>query len=414
MKFTPRVVRSAFSLGASSIITQFLMMVYIIIVAKWLDADNYSYIAAIYAVVSLTSFVFNWGLNEWMMKYNSVCDSPRHLGGSVILFKVIFGVLWGISLFFFLQYLNPGLYLSDILIISMLDVWIDSMFFSLLVILVLKSRTYFASILLVTSRIIRLLCGLFLIYFGIKSIFLFSITRLICTLIIFSATWFWAKPIIISKGTMTPWKVFRDSSAYNYGEVFNSIYLHTDVNLISFMGAERIIIANYSVVIGLINAVMVFPFSIYSVLMSSLSRTYHENMSKFLHHIWGIYAGFAAIGGLVWSGVVFIGIPIIRLFLGESYYVSGEILFALSPILIIKSLNQANITYLVSVDWQAKRLIPQTSVVFLKALIGVLVFLKYQVMGVVYVSVVAEFVLLGCYTYQVCRHYGANRELIRQ
>ncbi len=408
------ILRSALSLGISSVITQIIMMIYLVIIAGWLDADKYSFIAAVYAVASMTSFFFNWGLNEWMMKLGSTSESPEHLGGSVIFFKIVVGIFWGIGLFIFLRNLNPKLYLTDILIITLLDVWLDSLFGTLLVILVLKIRSELASVLLVSSRIIRLLGGLILITVGIKSIFIVSITRLICTLLIFLIAWFFTRPILGSKGKLTPHQIFRDSSAFNISEIFNLIFLHTEINLLAFMGSDLVLISNYSIVIGLINALMLFPLSVYTVLIGSLVRTYDLNVSRFNRHILIVYSGFTIVGLILWVGVVYIGSPAITLLLGNSYQMSGIILVMLSPILFIRTLNQANVTYLVTVGWQAKRLIPQMSVVLLKILIGIWAMLQWHFVGLVIVAITADVILLFGYFYQVFQHYSSNRRLIFQ
>ena len=119
------VLWSSLTLGVSSLITQFLMMIYLVLVARWLGAQNYSYIAAVYAIGSLTSFIFNGGLNEWMMTTGSRAESPGNIGGSVILSKLIIGICWLTGLIFLLQNINPEIYILEIVVVALIDVWFD-------------------------------------------------------------------------------------------------------------------------------------------------------------------------------------------------------------------------------------------------------------------------------------------------
>ena len=86
---------NAFTYGSASAITQVLMMIYLLLIANWLGSTEYGYIAAAYAAATLSSFLFNWGFNEWMMKVGSTDERPEALGGEVVLLKTILGFFWG-------------------------------------------------------------------------------------------------------------------------------------------------------------------------------------------------------------------------------------------------------------------------------------------------------------------------------
>ena len=176
---------SAITYGSSSIITQAIMVIYMIIVAKWLGAEKYGYIAASYASISLSAFLFNWGFNQFLMKSGSTSSKPEELGGRVIFIKAILGLVWGGILFFVLKMIRPDLYIEYILILTILEIWLDSQFGTLIAILLLKNRAILASVLLVSSRLFRLLSLLILVSYSSESIFLVLLLRLLTSLIIF-------------------------------------------------------------------------------------------------------------------------------------------------------------------------------------------------------------------------------------
>lgn len=410
-KLNRATARSAITYGLVSFITQWLMMVYLIIVANWLEAGGYGFIAAAYSAALLSSFLFNWGLNEWMIKEGSINDNPEALGAKVIFFKLIIGIFWAVGLWLILRLARPELFLADILVVVILDVWFDSLFGTLLVILVLQTRVMLASIFLALSRIIRLLTGVLLIVFGMKAVFPFPLTRLLCTFLMFTIALIIARPSFKFGDGLTPWKLFLKSSPFNVGMFLNLIYMNVDVNLLSLLGADRSLVANYSVVISLLNATITLPSGVYNILLPPLTRFYHEYKERFFSYFRFIFAGFGVLGLIFFVSVILLGAPLMNLFFGEDYSDSGKFIVMLSPLFGLMTLNQANVAYLVSVGLQAKRLIPQSIVVVLKILFGIWVVSRWKAGGMTVVSTIAEFTLVGGYLFMVVKHFRQSHKL---
>ena len=118
-------VKSAMIYGLSSTMAQTLMMIYVFIIAHWLGVEKYGYIAPVYSATLLTSFIFNWGINEWMIRHGGQNIDPQKLGGDVLKFKAWAGILWAIFLWIIMRNIRPDLFLWDLFVLVILDVWLD-------------------------------------------------------------------------------------------------------------------------------------------------------------------------------------------------------------------------------------------------------------------------------------------------
>ncbi len=395
---------SALSYGSASVITQILMMVYLLIAAEWLGAEKYGHIAAAYAAASLTSFLFNLGFNQYMMKAGSTIPNPRSLGGTVLFIKSVLGILWGCLLFFALRSIRPDLYLGYIIILTILELLFDSLFGTFIVILLLEERAKLGSILLSISRLARLMALVSLIIWGSESIFQVLLLRLLVSFFIFILSWLITKPAFDRINKSEIFRLLKHSSAYNASELLSLIYINADVNILVWFGASPSLIANYSIVISLISAVITLPSGIYNVLLPSLVRSFIEVKQVFYRKIRLLYIGFSTLAVFLWIGVVLLSKPVILAVLGQSYLESITLLISLSPLFVIRTVNQANIAYLISVGRQAKRLLPQFLATILKLGLAIFAVIYFQTQGMVIVAIIAEMLLFFAYILQIIRH----------
>ncbi|MDW7755826.1 MAG: hypothetical protein SCH68_11745 [Brevefilum sp.] len=381
------------------------MMVYLIIIAQWLGAEQYAYIAAAHAATALSAFLFSWGFNEWLMKTGAINFDVEALGGSVIKLKVLLGVVWAVGLWAVLRLIRPELYLSSVIILTIVEVWFDSTFGTLLALLILKSRAQRASVLLALSRLFRLLTVIFLMVLGARSVVWVLLVRLITTLIFFVLAWIYAKPKLLGEHIIKPKVLFRTSSAFNIGELLNLIFLHADVNILSWLGADLTVIANYSIVISLINAIITLPSGIFNVILPNMVRAYQNLKSHFYRYIRWLYVGFIILGIALWIGAAYLSMPIITSFFGETYLTSIQLMIWLSPLLAVRTINQANIAYLVAVGCQTRRLLPQLIAVIAKIVGGLIAVTELQTLGIIIVTLGTEGMLYCGYVIQIVRHY---------
>jgi len=403
---------SAISYGTASIFTQFLMMVYLLLVAEILGAEKYGYIAAAYAAVSLSGFLFNWGFNEWMMKVGSTISDIRNLGGKVILVKGILGGVWGVLLIIVLRFVRPEVYLLDILLFTITEFWLDSIFGTLVAMLILENRAMIASVLLVLSRFLRLAALLVLLLVNERTTTNVLAIRLLTTAVIFCITWLITHPNFKGLDQISILKIFKGSISFNTSELLNLIFINIDVNILVWLGAKTELIANYAIIISLINAIMTLPSGIANILLPSLIRSYLKNKVVFYRQSRKLFFSFIVIGGSLWAIFAILSKPLLTSILQNNYTESISILISLSPLLGLRTINYANIAYLISVGWQSKRLLPQLVALTLKIALGIFAVSQFQEQGMLWIALFAEILLMAGYIFQLTRQYSSDKKAL--
>jgi O-antigen/teichoic acid export membrane protein len=408
--FMRQTVRRVFSYSTAVVVTQILMMVYTILLIRWLPSDKFGIIAANYAMVTMMAFVINWGFNEWLVKAVATSDNPAMLTGSVIRFKLMVGFFWAIILWVGLPYIQPGIYQPGLLLIIILDVWLDTTFNLFIADLLGREKVSLSSILLVASRVMRLLSLITIIMIGSRSILLISSLRLACTLFVFITAWIVVNPSLsLLRGDSIP-KVFRRAVAFNFYEVLNLIYTQIDINLLTWLSGDASLIGNYAFVTSLINMVMTVPSGIYNLLLPSTINTYRASRPGFISRMRQILGGFIFLGILVWAGGALLGMDWVVDLFGSGYQEGILLLAMISPVLFLRTVNQFNNLYLVTVGMELKRLLPQIISVVTKVLFGVWVVLQWQAIGLVKLSIVVDAILLAGFSVLVMRHHSlANK-----
>jgi O-antigen/teichoic acid export membrane protein len=345
------------------------------------------------------------------MKVGSTISEIRNLGGKVILVKGILGGVWGVVLIIILRLARPEVYLLYILLFTITEFWLDSIFGTLLGMIILEDRALIASGLLLLSRFFRLATLLAVWLVNELTIANILSIRLLTTAVIFSVAWLIARPNPKDFNRASILKVFKQSISFNTSELLNLIFINIDVNILVWRGAPTKLIANYAIIISLINALITLPSGIANILLPSLIRTYLQLKTKFYQKTRILYFAFIVLGGILWFTAAVLIKPVLNFFLKSNYAESISILIALSPLLGLRTLNHANINYLISIGWQSKRLIPQFIALIIKIGFGVYTFSKYQEQGMIMIAILAEILLTTGYFYRIIRHYFNEKKV---
>ena len=393
--------QSLLSSGLAIAVAQIIMMAYAIVTARWLSPETYGIMAACYAAATLFSFFLNWGIDTWLLRQGALDSNPALLLGNVVLFKLALGVIWILVLWLVLRIVQPDLYQPLILAITILDVLFDSIFNSFLVISVAVEKVRPALLLMTSSRVFRFISALFLIFVGTKSLFLFSLVRFGCTLIMVAIAWQMARPRIGSFRLLTFVDLIKAALPYSTSDFLTLVYAQSDIVLLSLLVGNRGIIGNFSVVISLMNAILTIPTGIYSIWLPKIIHRRSEERSRFLASILELYGSLSGIGIAIWLSLVLFAREITAFALGDAYTTTGLLLAMISPIFIIKCLNQANTALLIAGDLQKERLLPQLVSVLIKIIVGIAIIPVFQAVGMVWLGIFSEFVLLVGYSYKV-------------
>ncbi len=398
-----KIIKSLFSYTSATVISQALIAIYTFILIWRLDAEAYGYISANYAVVLLSSFLINLGLHEWLIRSIQLREDAKSLTGFVIIYKLIAGSIWAIGLIVVLPLIRPEIYSRQLLLIIVLDVWIESFLNLLLVDLLGNRKVRATSVLLVFSKLIRLWSIIFLILIDFMSLINIALFRLIGTSIVFCVALIISKPTIphINKNNIL--ENFRSSLIFNAAETQNLIFQQLDLNLLTFINGNPEFIGNYSVVISIFNMIMTIPMGITSLILPNSIEARKNSSASFKKKMKYIYLGFFMLGILIFVSLRFVKLEFIYNFLNRSYNSVIDVMLLSSPVLLFKTVNQSNKVYLLSIEREKKQLIPLLVAIISKILLGFILINHYELNGMIWVSIISEAILFFGFTWQVIR-----------
>ena len=397
-----KLARSIFSYISAVTISQSLMVVYTLGSIWWLNPQEYGLIAANYATVTMLSFVITLGLHEWLVRTIPGAQEPKVLTGNIVYYKLIVGVLWGLSIWLIMPLVQPEIYHKGLLAIIIIDIWLDSVFNLMLADLLANERAQTTSILLILSRALRLLSLGLIIILQSKSILLISLFRLISTFIILIFALAQARPILRRDQIPEIARVLRYSLVFNTSELFNLVFTQLDLNLITWINGDPKLIGDFAIAINLINMIMTVPLAIVYLVLPSTLNIYRNAIEKFPQRLLKLLVGFILVGLALWLGVGLFRLNWIQEILGKNYLSAINLLLLASPLLLIRTVNQFNRVYLFSVGWERKLLLPQMISILLKLILGVLLIAKWAVTGLIWMSIAVDlFLLMGYFLYVV-------------
>ena len=272
------------------------MVVYTVILMRWVGSENYGIISANFAVVLLLSFLVNWGMNEWLVKEIPTSSSPNLLIGSVIRFKFVVGVVWWVVIIAIFPTINPFIYPAGLIAIVLSDVWLDTTFNLLMAALIGFERVKRASFLLVLSRLIRLVTLVLLVLFNQKSLTLILIIRLVCTLVCLVLAWVYVNPKFEHGNIFGISQVFKKSFTFNSYELLNLVHGQIDINLLAWFTGNASLIGSYAFVSSIMNMVLTLPMGINSIFIPQSIKTYQHDPNRFFHRFRSIIFGFFVLG----------------------------------------------------------------------------------------------------------------------
>jgi O-antigen/teichoic acid export membrane protein len=395
-------------LGSGSTLAQGFMIIYAILVARHLKPDGYGLFTATYTTLALSSVLYNWGLDTWLLRQASISNQPYKLLGDVYIIKSFLGLLCGVTLHLGLPFLGKNIFTLPLLTIAIFDVWFDSLFNSEIAMLNALRRNRLASFLLVVSRCARLIIALGLILIGIKSPVTFALGRFSGTFITLIISWFIAPPKIESNPLRRTIEVFITSIPYGVSDMLATIYLQADVSLLAILSGEKRDVGVYAPASSLVNALFIIPAAGFSVMVPYLTSQYQNKASLFKSMSKIMFIGFGILGTALWLGLSLSSNLLVKILLGSEFAITGRLIVILSPILLMKSLNFGCATFLVSTGLQSRRIIPQGLSALANIALNLVLIPLYGVWGVAWAYVASEAILLGGYLTLTIKWFKIN------
>ena len=394
--------------GGSTTIAQFIMMVYVLIVARILGPTELGFFNSAYSLVGISVFFLNLGMDTWLLRKAGLFEDVTILSGKVLRIKAAIGIFWSLALVTLAPTIRPDLYTVPMMLICSLDAWSDVCFNTEIQALNVQRRMKTITWLVLLSRGGRMLGLLVLIFFGVKSAVLFAFTRALATFIGFVIATILHRPKIRSGSLVSTREVLSESLPFGLSEFLSLIYTNIDVTILAWM-AGKTAVGLYSPASGIIHALFVVPNAMFSVMVPSMTKLGANSIEHFRSSLRPLFLSFFILGVAMWLAVGILGKWVVSWLLGDAYQFSGQILVILSSILFLKCISFACAIVLVAVGWQSKRLMPQFISAVLNIGANILFLPVYGVVAVAWVYVISELILTLGYIWITLRwvRFGA-------
>jgi O-antigen/teichoic acid export membrane protein len=389
-------------MGSTAAVAQIFMLLQSLMLARWFGPGSYAIYVANFNLCTLSVFLVNWGIDTWLLRTASEIENPQKLFGTVILLKVIFGIIWGFLLIFVAPKFKPDLYQPAVLSLAILGTFFESLMNTFYVAFFTTNRFKTSSIILISARTLRLLSTILLIHFSNQNLLTFVTLRVVIDGLILIITWFQIKPIFIFRELINLPKTFSLALPYSGSDFLALVYQQADVNLVSILSSQFDIISFYSLAISAVNMFFAVIQGLLNVVIPYLTRLFIDNKEKLkIYSIFSL-AGFSLLGFLFFLLVQYFGQNVIQIILGPNYVNVYTYLNLIKPIFILRSLTFGITGVLIAINKQKQRLIPQAISDIFKVIGSLLVFPYLNIFGVSRIYILSEIVLLCGYCWVIC------------
>lgn len=377
-----------------------LTAVALILVARQVGPSSYGQYVACFSLAKITSVMFSWGLDGWLLWRGGSATSHRTIavnGGVALTWKLLLGIVWFLALIALSRWLNPEVFPPSVLAITALIVWTDDLTGTVWSIFKSTLRNDITFKIITSVQALLVIVTVALIFADAESLITFLWARLIVTAI----GCVWAVYLLrhnigigFSAQAMTP--TFRAATPFAVSLVFALIYERADVTIIGqFLGTEPA--GLYGPAATIVTSLFLIPASAYAVMVPVFTRAYTTHSSEFASAFRLFLAINTALGIAMATGLALTADWIMHLLYGSQYAESGTVLTILSLVLGLRCVTFALGAAIVGAGLQKRRLTAQGIAAGFNVLVNLMIVTTWGIQGVAWVYVLTELLLLVGY-----------------
>jgi O-antigen/teichoic acid export membrane protein len=415
------LARNLFQLLLGSAFAQLLIAISTLLATGALGDAAYGQYAACYAIAALTSTAFNFGMDGWLLQqsHRDAATFDRFFSTSIAV-RFLFGIPWLLLITLIAPLLNRASYPPDLVFILGASVWMDGLLAACHSYYKAKLQNQRTALLLITNAggivLLFMLCvnlNLSVAYFGGVR---FGVTAVILGI----ALWGLNRGGHFPRPAVEVPLMLKAAVPFAFSELFYLIYMRADIAILGIRMDEHAV-GIYAPASMLIAALFLIPSTLYTVMTPTLSRLLHpvepltidstrikETLRRYLQRLFTVTI-LLGIGLTTVTG--WFGPPVLAWLLPPEYLATGAILQILSGVLVFKSVSFALAAVLVAADRQAERTRFQAIMALLNATMTFLVIPYGGVLGVAWVYVFTEAVLMTGYAWLSWSWYHNYRKV---
>jgi O-antigen/teichoic acid export membrane protein len=398
------VVKNIAALFSGSALAQGLTALVYLILARQLGAPEFGKFTSSLALASITSLLFNLGLDTWLLHVGGKQPAaiPRFTG-SVVAIKGVLGLLWFVLLMLLSPLLNQNTFPFQVLLWTAVTVWLDSMLMTLLTAFKANLQNRYPLILEPATDLVWLLGTIGLILVGTSTIVPYLVLRAIvlaCGLI--TSGLILGRVIGVNLSQDTARQALRESPPYASSELLAMTTMRLDLLIVAlFLGSEAAGV--YSPALAVVNTLFFVPAAIANVMIPVLSYLYQHHVDQARRtasrQIWLQLM----VGILLFAGFYLFSPSLVR-FLGASYQDSLILMRILSFVLLLKPITFAMAAILVASQNQRRRVYIQVIAAIASVLLDLIAVYWFNLPAVAIVYVLVELILISGYGWVVYRY----------
>jgi O-antigen/teichoic acid export membrane protein len=399
------IVQNIAALFSGSMVAQGMTAFALLLTARQLGAFAYGQYASCIILASFTSIVFSLGLDIWLLREGG--RDPARLAeavGSVLAIKGVLGLGWLAAMLAFSPLLNSSTFPKSLLQLTVVSIWLDTLFSTALTAFKASLRNQFTLLLDAGADTAWFVVTLVLIAAGERQATNFIWARIaVQAIFLVIAIALVGRVVRLQPNLPTTRRAVRETLPFAASEFLASTLMRVDVLIVALLLSE-IAVGQYSPAVGIINAAFLIPAAVYMVVTPVLSNLFLTNMRQ----MWLIARRslllLLAVGVAMSAAVFLLAEPAVAL-LGQSFSGSRQVLQILSVILFVHSLSFGLAAILIATNLQTRRTVVQVIAVLVNILLNLLVVRWAGITGAAVVYVITELVLFSGYGWLVWQHW---------
>ncbi len=372
----------------------------LILVARQVGPGAYGQYLACLSLAKLTSVIFSWGLDGWLLWRGGSTADRRTIAvhsGIALTWKLVLGFVWFGVLYLLSGRLNPATFPPEVLLATALIVWADDLTNTVWSVFKSTLQNDVTFKIITSVQFVLLLVTAALMFAEVTSLMTFLWARLVVsTLGCLFAVWVLRGNIGIGFSRPDMWPILRASTPFAFSLVLALIYERVDITIVAqFLGAEQAGI--YGPASTIVTTLFLVPAAAYSVMVPVFTRAHAIDNTSFRKTLRLFVPLNAALGVSFAAGLALTAHVIVQAVYGEKFAAAGPVLAILSLVLGMRCVTFALAAAVVGTGRQTQRLYVQALAAALSVFVNLAIVQRWGVQGVAWVYVFTELVVLVGY-----------------
>lgn len=406
---TRRILTNVGALFSGTTVARVLSALSIFIIARQLGPEEFGVYTALISLAKLTAVFFTFGLDSWLLRNGRRFEGGlAGAGGLSLSIKLVLGVVWLIALRIIAPLLNQDAFPQSLLLLGAVSVWLEEIANIAWSVFKTALRNRVTAWLVIGMQVLFLLFTIALVRREVTATEGYLWARIGATAVSGALS---VALMVRTFGFHVNVKqaptALRASFPFGLSHGLAVVYERADITLIAhWLG--KMATGLYAPAVSLMTTLFLAPLAIYEVMLPTLSQA-HAVDAKLVQKLgFRLFLLSAGLGVALGVAMTLLAYPLVWLVYGAEFMFSAQILTILSNVLVFKCISFALAAVIAAVGWQSRRVWVQAAAAIFNIAANILLIRQHGIIGVAYIYVLTEAVLMGGYLYLLLRWQREN------